>query len=447
MTWKLTSKYSKKTFNDEEYDCVNLCTVKINKTINNEGLEENYETETNNIQLFIKKDKNDNVCIFADNSLLKNINKIVNDINPMLMFAVQMFIPMFKPIECKFDMENLKLLELSFNGQEINIPENFSLTEKFNGFDSNFGNISSFNLLDGQLERQINSLRSNVNNDDNKNILDENEDETEIENEDETEIENEDENEDEDETETEDEDETEDENDKSTNSDTNYESDSEIISKNNDENHMENEELINLMTSMENMSNDENLKMLNRLIGLENTGMLEEIENISNFANLLNNNQNNTNKNDSNDKNVFDKIKEVWTNDYYDNENLDDFLVSDNNSEEDIEDNEEYENNSNLFSKYLQLDKDKICLEICLTNINNYENLKKYNDISRDFFEDMIMNDNLNLPAINKWIEKDDEGNKYLAYKMPMSSEIKTFKYEHLIQFKNIFFEFIEFTK
>ena len=108
---------------------------------------------------------------------------------------------------------------------------------------------------------------------------------------------------------------------------------------------------------------------------------------------------------------------------------------------EDCEDNEDVS-----VSKYLHLNKDDICLELCLSNFNNCENLINKYEISKENFEEMIEGNNLSLPGITKWTETDADGNKYLAYKMALSSKTKSFKYEHVVQLKNILFELIDFS-
>jgi hypothetical protein len=131
MEWKIVSTYLKKDFNTENLNCIKLSTVKLEKYLCENGLEQIKEVETNNINVFLKKNKDGDICLFSDNSLLNHINKIVEKINPMFVFILQMIIPMFKPIQCKIDINNLKILELFFKSQSINISNGLSsLTNK-----------------------------------------------------------------------------------------------------------------------------------------------------------------------------------------------------------------------------------------------------------------------------------------------------------------------------
>lgn len=54
----------------------------------------------------------------SDNSIVDNITKIIGKINPMMVFVAQMIIPMFKPIQVKFDVDNKQILELFLNTQK-----------------------------------------------------------------------------------------------------------------------------------------------------------------------------------------------------------------------------------------------------------------------------------------------------------------------------------------
>jgi hypothetical protein len=97
------------------------------------------------------------------------------------------------------------------------------------------------------------------------------------------------------------------------------------------------------MNSINFMDDNENLKMLNELMGLQKGNILEELGGINGLTTILKNSneeEKNNIDNISNEKtnnNLLEKIKDVWSNDYYDNENLDDFLISDNKDDEDEE--------------------------------------------------------------------------------------------------------------
>jgi len=353
MEWKLETKYLKKEFNGEELFCIELSNIKIKEN------EENEEIKSIILYLYIKKTINNELCIFADNTLLTKITNIIKKVHPIMIMALNIIIPIFKPIQCKFDVDNFKILELFLNKQSININDLLSSLSN-----NDFTNFNQFDKL-----FNINMFSNNI-------LKSVNEENQEKEKEEEyEEEENEEENEE--------------------------EKENEYINKKPD----------NLL----NMLNNKNI--INNFNNLKDTFNIKDILN-KNTDNKLNNN-------------LFSKINKIWTNDYYDdNENLDDYLIS---------------NNNDNLTRYLKLNKTEISLELNLGNIKNYSaNKKLLNElINQDLYNKCIESD-INIPGINKWTEIDSDGNKYIMYCFKDDSDKRSFKYENLEQIKNILCEFID---
>jgi len=167
MDWNFSSEYFKKELYGEEYNCLKLSVIKMEKVIdcnlnneNNLEVQNTVPKETNSINLLIKKTTDGNVYILSDNTIIDNITKIISKINPMMVFMVQMFIPMFKPLQLKLDIGNLKVLELFINKKQIDM--------------SNFGDLSFNNNELNKLSSMeiMNSLMGNdtlIHNDENDN--------------------------------------------------------------------------------------------------------------------------------------------------------------------------------------------------------------------------------------------------------------------------------------
>lgn len=473
MSWNFSSKYLKKTLCGLEYDCLKLSIVKLEKILveNADGMsvEETKEIESSNVNLFIKKDTNGNVFLIFDNTIVENITKTINKINPMMIFVVQMFIPMFKPMQCKFDVDNKQVLELFLNTQKIDVSDNlssFNISSFTNmGLQSQFMNFDLFST-----QSNINAKKLDSNN---------NEEDEGDENEDENEDESEDENENEDGSEEDDGEEIT-ESDESTDDETiENKNENEIDKKlellldefgnmklNDFDNSMKNIDVNNLVEKIDefglgNLNNDMknfdvnnlieklggfDLGNLNNLLNNPDIKKIKGIENIENISNISNNIPN------TNISNLTSTIGNIWTEKYYDEENLDDFLINENINNKDAED----EINDNL-TRYLKLSPDDVSIELSLTNLNDYESLKESVKMltSREMFDEQIKlyeqnelksDGNIpNIPGTKKWVGADNEGNKCLYYTFGSNSETKNFEYKHFQQLEIITLELITF--
>ena len=196
-----------------------------------------------------------------------------------------------------------------------------------------------------------------------------------------------------------------------------------------------------------------------------------DMSNLNNLFNIQNTEDENDLKNNTNNKNIdisdlVSKIGNIWTDKYYDNENLDDFLIDDNNKEEneqeeeqEKEQEEEQEENYNNLTKYLRLPLDEVSFELYLTNMNDYDSLKETikSLTCKEMFDKQIEmyekngkigNNDFNVPNIpgtQKWVGIDDNGEKCLFYKLNSNSETKHFKYKHFQQLEQILLELVNF--
>ena len=460
MSWNFSSKFFKKTLYGLEYDCLKLSIVKLEKALveNVEGnsLEETKEVETNSINLLIKKNTDGNVYIISDNMILENITKIIGKINPMMVFVAQMFIPMFKPIQCKFDVDNKQILELFLNKQKIDVSDNLS------SFDIN--SITNTGL---QLPFMNSGLFSTQSNKINQDKSEEGEEITESDESTDDEIIRDGDG---------DGDGEEDGVDGDENSD---EDDDEDEDKDGEECNEIDKKLESLLSGFKDMG------LSNSINGMENFDIGNLVEkmggfDMNNLNNLLNipniketeiNSSNNTSSN-TNISNLTSTIGNIWTDKYYDEENLDDFLMNDdivvekqnqnnqNNKDDrdDRDDREDGEEENNNLTRYLKLSPEEISMEISLTNLNDYESLKKSIKMftSREMFDEQIKmyeqnenKDNMNIPNIpgtKKWVGVDSEGEKCIYYTLGAnSSETKNFRYIHFQQLETILLELVNF--
>jgi hypothetical protein len=226
----------------------------------------------------------------------------------------------------------------------------------------------------------------------------------------------------------------------------------------------------NLLNSDNNLLNNNNLSEI--INNNEISDLFGQLGNISKFENISKVNENSDNQENTKEQlenknnttpNLLNQLKDLWTNDYYDNENLEDFLVNDNDENNLVKENNvdeiESENNDSEIenkSKYLKLELNKLCVEICLSKFTDIE--FKKNLISK-LFDKEYYNSNIKqytnnsksqfggLPGvqINRWVETDSDGYKYVLYTLGNSEEKKEFRYEHAKQFKSIIFEFLDF--
>jgi len=456
MSWNFLSKYFKKTLYGLEYDCLKLSVVKLEKVVveNVEcnSIEETKEVETNSINLLIKKDTNGNVYLISDNMIIENITKIINKINPMMVFVAQMFIPMFKPIQCKFDVDNKQILELFLNTQKIDVSDNLS------SFD-----INTISNTCHKLPFMNTSLFSNQSNKINQDQSDKGNIEGSVEGSVEESDDGSDEGEDADT-------ESDEGEDADTESD---ESADDEIDENKKEDGGDGEECNGIDKKLETLlSGFKNMGLNNSGNGMENFdigNLLEKMGgfDVSNLNNLLNIPDMKKIENDTSNTNISNlasTIGNIWTDKYYNEENLDDFLMNDdiddekqNSNPNNLENKDGEEENNNL-TRYLKLSLEEISMELSLTNLNDYESLKESIKMltSRKMFDEQIkmyeQNENQsnmkipNIPGTKKWVGIDNEGEKCIYYTLgDNSTETKNFKYIHFQQLETILLELVNF--
>ena len=471
MSWNFSSKYFKKVLYGLEYDCLKLSVVKLEKTLVEDkediSIDETKEIETNSINLLIKKDIDGNVYIISDNIIVENITKIIGKINPMMVFVAKMFIPMFKPIQCKFDVDNKKILELFLNTQKIDVSDNlssFDINSITNtGLNMPFMNTGLFSIQPNKInyknsynvEEEIKKSEQSTYN---EIIRDGNKEEV-----------GEDDVDDDADDDVDDVDDADDDDDVDDDADDDADINKKIESLfsefkdmglNNSGNEIENFNIDNLVEKMSGFD-------LNNLNNLLNTSTPNPNPN----PNIKETKIKSCNKNNSlntNISNLASTIGNIWTDKYYDDENLDDFLINDDvvekpnpndkeDSEEDGEEDgeEDSEEDNNNLTRYLKLSPEEISIELSLTNLNDYESLKESIKMltSKEMYDEQIKmyeenenKNNMNIPGTKKWIGVDNEGEKCIYYTLGInSSETKNFRYMHFKQLESILLELVNF--
>ena len=345
MDWNISSELILKDLNGHLVDAIKITTDK-NKSI----------------ELIVKKNENNDLCFIGTNDYVNLITKLLNKISPGMEFIVQFILPMFKPLQMKIDIENLKVIEAYIGNKTIKVP-NLSNIDDIDSL--NFSHVSNF----FNPSKQINSIE-------------ESEEEDEVKEEEEEEEE-----------EDEDEDEEEEEDEKETN------------------NEMEN--INNLFGGM-NMDSS----MLRGLLG----GMKSD------------------NDKSVNPMNILGKMKDIWTNDFYDNtdeqEDLDDFLIED--KKEDI----------NL-SKYSGFNKNDIMFELCILGGGNGNTLINELDeyFTEEYYNILISQSSIfNYNGLEKQIILDDDGKKYLRL-LFRNTGIPSinFKFANMLQIKEVLIKLADF--
>jgi hypothetical protein len=136
--------------------------------------------------------------------------------------------------------------------------------------------------------------------------------------------------------------------------------------------------------------------------------------------------------------NLLNQLKDLWTNDYYDNENLEDFLVNDNDENNLVKENNvdeiESENNDSEIenkSKYLKLELNKLCVEICLSKFTDIE--FKKNLISKLFdkeYYNLLQQSNPDFTDLRKFLMYFMDGNFKKQIKMNLYVSMILFRVE-----------------
>lgn len=423
--------------NDLLFDTMTIIAYNINE--NNENNEIN---ELKKLILYIKKNDNNEICLWCDNSILLLVKQTIDKINPFLGIFYQLFVTSaFLPIQCQFDVEHYKLNNLSFGNKQIDIKS--GLSSSFNNIFSNFPNI--FPMLNGA------DKHNDVNNDDDMCKFVESYDSEESE-------------------------ESEESNNNIDNQFTSMINGLMSNLNNTDETQLEQpeqpEQLKNISLMMNNLISKLNIdelatdkteknisSMMNNLMSKLNIDELatdktkQTIQPDNSDKNFEFNGNGDTKLFDmigkmvagDNSNNLLSKLDKIWNNDDNDDDldDLDDFIIDD----EDLDEFEEFEELNDL-TKYLKLNKTdfEIVLEVCLSNFNDFDEkitmIEKY--CTFEMIEEIFVPTYLNY--IN--VEIDDNNEKYFTIKMPNSDTILSkITSTNIVQIKNILIEFVNLTK
>lgn len=319
-------EYSTKKFKDEELDYVTIT------------------YDTNKIDFYLKRNKDDKLCLIGDNSYNEVIKKLIDYFNPGTGFLSGMMINMFIPLQVKINLNN-------FTIDEVYIKNNKIETEFLNEIELN-KKLNIRYLID-PIDK-LKEMEDDEYNEDNKNNIPPLPDFSKL---------------------------------------------------------MENANLDNINSLIDNFANlDLNNGNLDNLFSMFNNNLPTENDKLPK-----------ENKVQKENNNFLDNIKNIWTNNYYDaQEELDDFIIKDEEDEEikdeikeeikdeikeevdeiKEEDKEEIkEENSNL-TKFLKNDYNNIFFEICFENVNTKEeyinkiekiiDINEYNKILDEYKERLV---------------------------------------------------------
>jgi hypothetical protein len=311
------------------------------KKFRNEELENviiNYNNKK--VNFYLKRNTDDKMCIIGDDYYKEVIKDIMNYFNPGSGFLSTLMLPMFIPLQLKFNLDTFKI-------EEVYIKNNKIENDLMNEIELD-NNLNIKYLIDPIATLDKIDKINDITNDNNDSIF----------------------------------------------SDT---SDKEFnnISK--------------MFDELKGNSDFSGLFQNNNMPDFNN--LLQDSDLKSIFSMFENNtskvNENNKSKKQNNNS-FLDNIKNIWTNEYYDaQEELDDFLIKDDN-EEDIEgdneenndenneqDNEEDNETVNInLTRYLKNKYDNIFFEICLNNSGNLNEYKNRLDrvINKDEY-DRVLNE------------------------------------------------------
>jgi hypothetical protein len=361
MDWNLTSEILKKEFNGELIDVIKISNQ------NNKSIE-----------LILKKNENNELCIIGDNQYIDILTKLINKISPGMEFMLHFVLPMIRPLRIKIDADNLKVSEVSIGNKTISV----SKLAKINNI-----NINNFSDL----------LNHNKNNEESSEEEDLSSDEEE--------------------------------NNREESDESNKEESDESNKEESDESN-EKMELNNINNLLGNMNLDSNL--LGTMMGGLDTNNEKAV----------------------NPMNILGKMKDIWTNDFYDNadeqEDLDDFLVDD----------EEKEDKNNNTSTYSNIPKEDFVFEFCISNILDYEKQIDLinSNFKKEYFDLLIENLESNndsttfsqfngiTPEIIIDDNDDDESSKYIRLNftnIPLKSI--NIKFDNTLQLKDILINITNF--
>ena len=351
-----------------------------------------------NFDFYLKKNELNELCIFGDNSYIVHLNKIISKIMPGMEFMINLLLANLKPVQINLDVDNLIIKELYLSDTCINTSvENVeNLLNSNNLLDSLTSNL--FGMVGNKLNLTGSlPLKSKI---------------------------------------------------KETYISSNSSSSSESNESDELEQSVEFDSSVNL-----------NLKQSISLTSL--TSLSESSDNLSNNSEDLNGinislTDNLINKVDKPNL-FFDKIKNVWTNDYYDNiddqydqddiENLDDFILDNKSSEKII----------NLkLTKYLKFNHNDIMFEICLSNFSKFDIYETIinTKLNKETFDQIISqcekdNNLYKFPNSTRKICTDDNGEKYFSYNIKIGnfSTEKNIKYGNIEKIRILLTKLLTFIK
>jgi len=416
-----------------------------------------------NCKVYFVKNTEGNLCAYinkdVNNEIIKGINLAFD--NSGFGFMANMFFQMYQPVEINYDCDSKKFIEILLNSKPHDVnqynnntdKEINSLKELILSFDESFNldnvpkntlnnenndveQLDIMKMLTGQID-QLN-LDNSVSDDDETG---DNDDET-GDNEDET-------------------------------SDNSGETDDEVKSE--------------IKNTVEENNNSNNL---NNLMEKINPDLLNSV--FGNLGKLMETNQNSSSGLDikTNPADILSNIKNMWTNEYYDakdQEDLEDFLIKDEESEENPNEenpNEENPNDlpnvtddldfKNLFNnilginnpvnrktKYLEREVNDTALEILVNitedKINHYLDLadkfkskEQYDDLISEYKNIIIKNtdDNLKKNIIQE-IRVNEDGLEYIYSKFNYYNKNIEFKLDHQLvcKYLDIIIKILSFAK
>ncbi len=465
MDWDLKGEYLKEEFENKTYDVLKITCYKKHTTVQQDGVELTEEIEIKHANLYIGKNDLGEICLFAKHDLVTKLAENISQHIPFASMIIQMMMPFFIPLQIKLDVDNSKILELYMGTKRIEVGEDFSLDTLKNSF-GQFGQLSQIGHLTqlGNISNLMSNSEVEQNLKSSSNSVSESNSNSESDSESE--------------------------------SNSNSESDSE--SSLNSESDSDSDLNLDANSSNANIDNNNLKKMLGlnindleSLKGMEGFGEIKNLLSVLDGINLgsefseqtesniqintlgenglaISDNLINENKNITTNKDVFKKLKNIWTDKYYENENLDDFLIQDesdneSNSVPDSDSESESELESNL-TEFMEFNKNDISMEICLSNFQNVESFEqariklnelfseseytKFTESCETETETETEDDSkFGISGLKRCVRTDAEnGEKYISYNIGSSSD-KTFRLKHLIQLKTIALGLIDFVE
>lgn len=434
--YELELNYSQKEFNNQLVNVINL------------------RLKDNNIEFYLKKNDEGNLCIFGDKSFINHFQKIFSKINPNMDFLFNFMIPFFIPVYLTIDVDNYKMDEIliannQFNLNNINLSNqqlNPNLLGMFSGMDLNnlmqnkpnleTSNSNNMNLMNMFSDMNLNNLMQNKPNLEDNKILNANENIID------------------------DIDDVDDDlNDyiHSNDDDDNNSNEIDEFEYGVEETKGEIEDKIKDIVGIMPLDDD-----IDQIMGKNQDNImklfLDDPNIMNNFNNILQNQSMMTGimgelgvieESENNNVNLFTNLKDVWSNDFYDNLNndkdddLDDFII------------DEVKDKKVDLSRYLKQDNQNIVFEICLINFTNYDEkidiINKY--FSKEYFNILLEmyenNENLHsFPNLIRTVCIDENNDKYLKVYFKNDENKKIYiKYNDVEKIKDIVLHIVDLSK